>query len=357
MDRTTVGEREFSEATGGRGPVATGRVREASPVLADGVQEFIFADVFSRSGLSAAQRELVTVAVLCALGGAEPQLKLHIPAALECGVDADELVAMCEQIAPYAGFPRALNGLRAVREAIEERGLPLPLPAVRTPLGDHETLVTDTGGEGTPIVLVHPLGLDRLVWRDVIRATAGERRLVAHDLRGHGGAAGAPAGAGSALADDLLALIDTLGDRPVELVGAGSGAAVARDAARRLGDRVAVITLVAPLTPSAAPDPVAVMTSWLTPESLAADAPLVRYVRDRLRRTDRAAWATDATPSSDSWAAGTTTPVRLVVGDRDPEAGRARALADRLGAALHELPGAGHLLPVERPSEISRLIA
>lgn len=62
MDRTTVGEREFSRATGDRGPAATGRVREASPVLADGVQEFIFADVFSCSGLTAAQRELVTVA-------------------------------------------------------------------------------------------------------------------------------------------------------------------------------------------------------------------------------------------------------------------------------------------------------
>ena len=68
------------------------------------------------------------------------------------------------------------------------------------------------------------------------------------------------------------------------------------------------------------------------------------------------AWATDATPSSDTWAAGTTTPVRLVVGDRDPEAAHARSLADRLGAALHEVPGAGHLLPVERPSEVARLI-
>ena len=101
---------------------------------------------------------------------------------------------------------------------------------MRTPLGDHETLVTDTGGEGTPIVLVHPLGLDRLVWRDVIRALEGERRLVAYDLRGHGGAAGAPAGAGSAMVDDLLALIDTLGRRTG---GAGGRRHRSGDRARR----------------------------------------------------------------------------------------------------------------------------
>ncbi len=127
MNRIDVGLREFDRASGGRGPTATARVRAVSPALAEGVEEFIFADVFSRPALTARERELVTVAVLCALGGAEPQLGLHIPAALECGVDPDELVAMCEQLAPYAGFPRALNALRAVRAAIEERGLPLPL--------------------------------------------------------------------------------------------------------------------------------------------------------------------------------------------------------------------------------------
>ena len=135
MNRGEIGRREFGRATAGKGPVATGRVREASPVLAAGVEEFIFADVFSRSGLPARERELLTVAVLAAIGGADNQLGVHVPAALECGADAEELIQLCEQITPYAGFPRALNALRAVRAVLEERGLPLPLPVAEVAAG------------------------------------------------------------------------------------------------------------------------------------------------------------------------------------------------------------------------------
>jgi 3-oxoadipate enol-lactonase len=246
MDRTVVGRREFARVTAGRGPAAVGKVAEASPVLADGVSEFIFADVFSRPGLSARERELVTVAVLCALGGAEPQLGLHIPAALEAGVDPDELIAMCEQIAPYAGFPRALNGLRAVRGVLEERGLPLPLPAERVVLGDHETLVTDVGeGDAPAVVLIHPLGLDRLVWRQVIRALPAGRRALAFDLRGHGGAGGAPPAAPGSLAADIVSLLAARGvDGDVELVGAGTSVGAALAGARGLGGRARAVTLL-----------------------------------------------------------------------------------------------------------------
>jgi len=105
--------------------------------------------------LAQRERELLTVAVLCALGGCEPQLGVHVPAALDAGSDPDELIALCEQLSPYAGFPRALNALRAVRGVLEQRELPLPLPAERVRIGHHETLVTDTGGEdAAPLVLV-----------------------------------------------------------------------------------------------------------------------------------------------------------------------------------------------------------
>ncbi len=127
MDRTARGRHEFGLATDGRGPVATGVVRQASRVLAEGVEEFIFGDVFSQSTLSARERELLTVAVLAAIGGADNQLGVHVPAALRCGADPEEMIALCEQIAPYAGFPRALNALRAVRGVLEDRGLPLPV--------------------------------------------------------------------------------------------------------------------------------------------------------------------------------------------------------------------------------------
>src|SRR5450631_2812748 len=154
VNRGEIGRREFGRATAGRGLAATGRVREASPVLAAGVEEFIFADVFSRSGLPARERELLTVAVLAALGGADNQLGVHAPAALDCGADPEDLIQLCEQLAPYAGFPRALNALRAVRTVLEERGLPLPLAVRDVELREFTTLAATVGEGDEGILLV-----------------------------------------------------------------------------------------------------------------------------------------------------------------------------------------------------------
>ena len=195
MNRREIGLQEFSRATGGRGPVATERVREASRVLADGVDRFIFADVFSHSGLGSREREMITVTVLAAIGGADNQLGVHVPAALECGADPEELLQLCEQIAPYCGFPRALNALRAVRGVLEERGIALPPPPIELELEDHGTLATSVGTGESGLLLLHSPETDRRVWRDVIAALPAGTRAVAPDLRGLGSAAGATFGA------------------------------------------------------------------------------------------------------------------------------------------------------------------
>ena len=56
------------------------------------------------------------VAALTALGNASPQLKVHIQGALNVGVSRQEVVEIMMQMAVYAGFPAALNGLSAARE-------------------------------------------------------------------------------------------------------------------------------------------------------------------------------------------------------------------------------------------------
>ncbi len=61
-------------------------------------------------------REIAVVASLTALGNAAPQLKVHIHAALNVGVTREEVVEVIMQMAVYAGFPAALNGLTAARE-------------------------------------------------------------------------------------------------------------------------------------------------------------------------------------------------------------------------------------------------
>jgi 4-carboxymuconolactone decarboxylase len=78
--------------------------------------EFPFGDIYSRPGLDLKSREIALVAALTALGNAAPQLKVHIQGAINVGVAQGEIVEVIMQMAVYAGFPAALNGLSAARE-------------------------------------------------------------------------------------------------------------------------------------------------------------------------------------------------------------------------------------------------
>ncbi|MDQ3858109.1 MAG: carboxymuconolactone decarboxylase family protein [Actinomycetota bacterium] len=84
--------------------------------LGDLTVDFVFGDVHSREGLGIRERELVIVAVLTALGGLEPQVRAHLRAARAIGVDDRELEETIVQTAPYAGFPRAINAMKILRE-------------------------------------------------------------------------------------------------------------------------------------------------------------------------------------------------------------------------------------------------
>jgi 4-carboxymuconolactone decarboxylase len=54
------------------------------------------------------------------MGNAAPQLKVHLQAALNVGVSREEIVETIMQMAVYAGFPAALNGLAAAREVFAQ---------------------------------------------------------------------------------------------------------------------------------------------------------------------------------------------------------------------------------------------
>jgi 4-carboxymuconolactone decarboxylase len=84
--------------------------------LGDLTVDFVFGDVHAREGLGLRERELVIVAVLATLGGLEPQVRAHIRAARAVGVTYEELEETIIQIAPYAGFPRAINAMKVLRE-------------------------------------------------------------------------------------------------------------------------------------------------------------------------------------------------------------------------------------------------
>ncbi|MDE5878673.1 MAG: carboxymuconolactone decarboxylase family protein [Desulfovibrio sp.] len=97
-------------------------LRGIAPDFARYLVEFPFGDIYARPGLPLKSRELITVAALTALGNARPQLVIHLGAALRVGCTRDELAEICMQMAVYAGFPAALNGLFALRDVLAREG-------------------------------------------------------------------------------------------------------------------------------------------------------------------------------------------------------------------------------------------
>ena len=75
-----------------------------------------FGDHLTRSGLDLRTRELLTFSMLVSLGGCEPQVKGHVAANLHVGNDRARLIDVLTQLLPFIGYPRTLNGLRAVDE-------------------------------------------------------------------------------------------------------------------------------------------------------------------------------------------------------------------------------------------------
>ena len=96
-------------------------LKDIAPDLARFTIEFPFGDIYSRGVLSLREREIVTLSALAALGNAGPQLKAHIHNALNVGCTRQEVVEIMIQMAVYAGFPAALNGIAMTKEVFTER--------------------------------------------------------------------------------------------------------------------------------------------------------------------------------------------------------------------------------------------
>ncbi len=79
-----------------------------------------FGDYYTRTGLSYAQREMITFCFLAAQGGCEPQLTSHAAGNMMVGNDKLFLIKVISQCLPYIGYPRSLNALACVNKAAEQ---------------------------------------------------------------------------------------------------------------------------------------------------------------------------------------------------------------------------------------------
>lgn len=119
-NRYERGLAKLREIDGEAGERVLQSLEDIAPDFARYLIEFPFGDVYSRPGLDLKSREIAVVAALTAMGNAAPQLKVHIQGALNVGVTRTEVVEIVMQMAVYAGFPAALNGLAAAREVFAQ---------------------------------------------------------------------------------------------------------------------------------------------------------------------------------------------------------------------------------------------
>lgn len=119
--RLERGKRALARIDGEAGQNVIAALADIAPDFATYVFEFPFGDIYSRPGLSVRDREIAAIASLAAMGHATPQLKVHIEAGLNVGLTREEITEILMQMAVYAGFPAALNGLFAAKDVFVAR--------------------------------------------------------------------------------------------------------------------------------------------------------------------------------------------------------------------------------------------
>jgi pimeloyl-ACP methyl ester carboxylesterase len=238
--------------------------------------------------------------------------------------------------------------------------------------------VEDTGRAGPALVFLHYWGGSVRTWYPVIECLTA--RCVALDHRGWGRSSAPETGYATAdLAGDAQAVITALELDDYVLVGHSMGGKVAQLLATRrpAGLRGAVLVAPAPAKPVPIPDGVRAQmaTAYESRESVLAaldvvlsHAPLSDALREQVVEDSLAG----ASAAKREWPARTIledvsadlaridVPVLVVVGEHDRvepvEVMRGNVAGVIPGARLDVVPGAGHLLPLERPEQLAARI-
>lgn len=154
-------------------------------------------------------------------------------------------------------------------------------------------------GRGTPLVLMHCLGVDRHMWRDTVVALQDRHDIITYDLPGHGESPVPRLDYTIAdLSEQLSAALSAAGINRAHVAGVSLGGLVAQHFAAHNAsrvDRLVLIDTVASYSPEwrqrlldrgaeAGAKGTRVLAegvigSWFTAAAIAANGPAVRYIR------------------------------------------------------------------------------
>ncbi|MFG2825070.1 alpha/beta fold hydrolase [Kitasatospora sp. NPDC048365] len=242
-------------------------------------------------------------------------------------------------------------------------------------VGDGDVWAADSGGDGPPLVLLHPGVGDSRIWDGLLPELGARYRVIRYDVRGYGRSP-APDAAYSVL-DDFRAVLDHFGPARVHLVGCSMGGGTALGFALQQPERVESLVLVCPGVPGfpwpddpesdaeyerlVAADDLDGLTAYGLREWAAAgaDAAATAQLRSAAR-----AWPGEDIhqrpdpPVFDRLTTLSALPAVVLVGDLDlpPAVDCAEQTAARLGCRLVRLPGVDHLPPLRAPDAILRAI-
>jgi pimeloyl-ACP methyl ester carboxylesterase len=247
--------------------------------------------------------------------------------------------------------------------------------------------VEERGSGGVPLLLIQGLGYSLAGWRYQLGAF--DRRTIAFDNRGTGRSSKEPGPYSMELfADDAVAVLDALGVEQAHVMGVSMGGFVAQVLPLRAPARVRSLVLVGtgPGGPEHERVPAETLRIWLANAGLPPD----EYARRTMYLSFSPGW-TDAHPElfeellaarlehptpAECWRAQfdatlpyvengvpveeIRVPTLVVHGDEDrvlPLA-NGRLIARRVpGAELVVVPGCGHVVQLERPDELNRVVA
>jgi 4-carboxymuconolactone decarboxylase len=109
--REVLGDQHVDRAVAGTTPF--------TEPFQDFITRYAWGDIWSRPGLSRAERSLVTLAVLAAMQH-EHELAMHVRAALRNGLTPAQIREVLLQVAVYAGVPVANRAFGVAQRALTE---------------------------------------------------------------------------------------------------------------------------------------------------------------------------------------------------------------------------------------------